>query len=418
MVLTREKNLTECVFNPSSFFDGSNLLPIVNLGMHSYADTFIPEEKLRESEPIFPLQVGADFKNGLFQNLYLTNPGERYNLYDYSYTSSNSNSAKVHWSELAQFLNGKGFLKNRNALEIGSNDGYLLGEIKKFGGNPVGVDASSHMSAIASESGLHTINAIFGGKSGVSKEIYSHYGKFDLVIANNVFNHSNDPIDFMEGVIELLEQNGYFVFEVPYWKSTIKDLTFDQIYHEHVTYFTAKFVDALASKYNLKVVEISLIDYHGGSLRVILQKSRYEQSEKIESLVVQEEEFGLYSQETYADFAKKLNRIKYNLNYNIYSLHKEQANRKLIAVGAAAKANTFLTYMGLNSTNVDFITDSSQQKIGKYTPLTRIPIKSDAAFSDLVNPIVLITAWNLTSQLTPLLKQINPSIDIINHAIF
>ena len=101
----------------------------------------------------------------------------------------------------------------------------------------------------------------------MSKLIKDKYGKKDLIIANNVFNHANNPLSFARGVKNILSNDGVFIFEVPYWYNTIMDKKFDQIYHEHVSYFTVKSSVELLKSIGLNVFDVDVVDYHGGSIR-------------------------------------------------------------------------------------------------------------------------------------------------------
>ena len=196
---------------------------IIDLGMHPFADTFIPEKDLGRSEPVYPLQCGLDTETGHIKVMYETDPDQRYNLYPYSYTSSNSKVARKHWEDYARQTADKINLQpNNNVIEIGSNDGFLSVQYKNMGCNVIGVDPSKSMADLAEEQGVLTFCTLFSMEKAVElKE--SVGGLADLIVANNVFNHANDPLDFARGVKELLSDTGSFIFQVPYWYNTITD---------------------------------------------------------------------------------------------------------------------------------------------------------------------------------------------------
>ena len=127
------------------------------------------------------------------------------------------------------------------------------------------------MSEIANKSKIKTFNLIFDNKN--SKIIKKKTGKFDVVIANNVLNHSNEPFEFVNSVENILNKKGYFIFEVPYWLNLVKKKQFDQIYHEHINYFTIKSIQYLLKKTKLSITSVESTEYHGGSLRVFCQKN-------------------------------------------------------------------------------------------------------------------------------------------------
>tara|TARA_Y100000004_G_C8931832_1_gene420338 strand:+ start:616 stop:1785 length:1170 start_codon:yes stop_codon:yes gene_type:complete len=385
---------------------------IIDLGMHPYADTFIKKDQLNKTEPIYPLQCFLDKKTGYVKVGLETNPDERYNLYDYSYTSSNSELSKKYWKAYAKEVCKKLKLnKPIKITEIGSNDGYLAKQFQKKKHKVLGVDSSTYMAEIANKLGINTHCGIFD--SSLSKDIYNKYGKMDLIVANNVFNHSNDPLDFALGVKNLLTPEGVFVFEVPYWYNTITDKKFDQIYHEHVSYFTVKSSNELLKKIGLTVFDAEVVDYHGGSIRIYSKVSPTTISPNVNKLIDKEQKEGLFEIETYSKFMSEIKLKRAKFLKKLYKI--KEKNIPVIAVGAAAKGNTFLNFYNLDSTIIDYVTDVSIHKKDKYTPLTRIPIQDDkTVFEKYKDVYVIILSWNISSMLKKKLKQFNKNIKFLS----
>ena len=385
----------------------SKLNDIINLGMHPFADTFIPKSKIHLSEKVYPLIVQLCKSCGNIQLKCQTEPEERYQDYEYSYTSSNSNYSKNYWLEYSkEILKSFSHTPRLKILEIGSNDGYLLSLLKKMGHNVLGIDASSKMNEIASRKGIKTKMGIFNEK--LSKIINKQFGKFDLIIANNVFNHSDDPQSFLNGICNLLKHKGIFAFESPYWFNSIKSGKFDQIYHEHVTYPTTKSINQIISTNNMQILDILLTPYHGGSIRyIITNKKNNKILNKVKKFISEETKLGLYSPLFYKKFMKNLNQKK---NIFMKKMYNESIKLKpLICIGAAAKANTFLNFYGLNNKLVNYITDSSKNKIGKYTPLTRIFVTNDKIIKKFKKPNIIFTAWNISDNLKKIIYKLNPN---------
>lgn len=378
---------------------------ILDFGMHPYADTFISESQLNLSEPVFPLQVNMNPKSGQVQLGYISNDNDRYNLYSYSYTSSNSKFARNHWDKYFENIRSKYNLDNINVLEIGSNDGYLTEKFINKSNYVLGIDSSKTMCNIASSKGIDTISELFS--SDLSNTLAF---EFDIVIANNVFNHANDPIDFAKGVENILSNDGVFIFELPYWGSTIQSEKFDQIYHEHISYFTLKSSQTLLDRIGLKVVDCELVDYHGGSIRVYAKKSG-EVSSRVLDFETMEKNLNLFDPETYKKFQKSILKKRNVFMKDLYELKSSGAT--IIGVGAAAKANTFLNYYNIDNSLLEYITDSSEHKQNKYTPLTRIPIVGDEIFANYDEVYALILSWNISDNLKTILKSINPKIKFI-----
>ena len=403
---------TSTIFNVRCLITGEEMTKIVDLGMHPYADTFIGKTQLHLSEPVFPLECYLNQKSGQIQLGYITNAYDRYNLYEYSYTSSNSDFAKKHWDEYHAHITNKFNINNSCVIEIGANDGYLSHLFLNERNKVICVDSSKEMCAIAEGKGLIVYNNIFNHE--VSKQIHSDHGFAKLVIANNVFNHSNSPVDFAKGVANLLSEEGIFVFELPYWGSTFESYKFDQIYHEHVSYFTIKSSYNLLKQAGLELFDFDIVDYHGGSLRVFAKKeSNGEFYDKIHSAIQKEEESGYFNPDTYMKWQEKLLSKRNAFLSQLYNLKLNNPNVPIIGVGAAAKANTFLNFYCLNKSIIDYISDSSKFKQGKFTPLTRIPIVDDSIFSKYDKAFALILSWNISTDLMKSLKKINPNIQFI-----
>ena len=405
--LSKSKFLSDCLIT------GNPVQKILDFGQHSYADTFIAENQLHLSEPVFPLQLFLNPESGLIQLGYMSDDEERYNLYEYSYTSSNSKISRKHWDEFAVHAISK-YGNYQFAVEIGSNDGYLIGQFNKSGKKILGVDCSKQMCDTANANGVRSIQRVFG--VSVANEVLDSDGKADIIIANNVFNHSNNPLDFAKAVAALLSDDGVFIFEVPYWLIMIQSNRFvDMVYHEHISYFTVKSCLNLLNAAGLEMVDFEIVDYHGGSLRVEAKlKSDNQNKEKILNAIEEETAAGLYDIEFYNRFQKKLELDRANWLKKFYELLESDPGAVVIGVGAAAKANTWLNWHRLDKTLLHCITDASKSKQGKYTPLSRIPIRGDDEFTKHERPYALILSWNISDELKQILLKINPNIRFIS----
>jgi hypothetical protein len=235
-------------------------------------------------------------------------------------------------------------------------------------------------------------------------------------MANNVFNHANNPVDFAQGVANLLSPDGVFIFEVPYWAHMVSSGRFtDMVYHEHPSYFTIKSAWNLLKAAGLELVDFEIVDYHGGSIRGIARLDRNsEMPEKISSAISEENEAGLFMPEFYSWLQVQFVQQRNFWLKEFYQILHEDPEAVIIGVGAAAKANTWLTWHGLNKTHLHCITDSSEFKQGKYTPLSRIPIQGDEEFAKHKNPYALILSWNISEPLKQALLNINPNTRFIS----
>ena len=403
--ITESKKLTACLIS------GGSMIKILDFGQHSYADTFIAENQLNLSEPVFPLEVYLNSVSGGIQLGYVSDAEDRYNLYAYSYTSSNSKTARDHWDEYASTIKSK-YNTAGLVVEIGSNDGYLIGQFNQNGTKALGVDTSKEMCKIANDKNIETINALFGTDVGAAIEIAN--GPASVIMANNVFNHSNDPVGFARAVADLLAEDGVFVFEVPYWGWMVTNGKFpDMVYHEHPTYFTIKSAQNLLAKAGLTIADYDLVNYHGQSLRIVAKHGN-EVTDKVKYAIEQETTTGLFDLTFYQLLQTQLEQQRNAWLADFYELKYNNPDAVVIGVGAAAKANTWLNFYGLNKTVIKCITDASEFKQGKYTPLSRIPIASDDEFAEYSNPYALILSWNIAEPLKQALLKINPNTRFIS----
>jgi SAM-dependent methyltransferase len=400
--------ITQSTKITQGLISGHDVEVVLDLGQHAYADSFIGEDQLHLSEPVFPLQVALDRNSGHLQLAYVSSAQDRYNLYSYSYTSSNSAVSRRHWDRFAEDAmlrhDPRGLI-----VEIGSNDGYLLTRFQTHNKKVLGIDSSAEMCRIAQDRGILTRQAVFD--DAAADAVINNHGPADLVIANNVLNHANDPVAFVRSVAKILSPQGSFIFEVPYWLEMMQCERFpDMIYHEHVSYFTVRSAWNLMKQAGLEIVDFQVVDYHGGSLRVTAQLDRgSEMPTEVNQAMHRECDVGLFDRDFYHDVMRRLTQQKTHWLKGFYQILSDDPTAVIVGVGAAAKANTWLTWHGLDRSVIRAITDASSHKQGKYTPLTRIPIVDDHEFAQHEHPYALILSWNIGESLRQALLAINPN---------
>ena len=290
------------------------LVEVIDLGMHPMADTFIPESRLSSADRLYPLIVDLCEACAQLQLRTVTSPSERYSEIDYSYTSSNSNTSRRHWTEYSLDVSRETGLRQGDVVvEVGSNDGFLCAEFQSRGYRALGVDPSPAMADLAAARSVQTLTGLFGLQT-VGELERTLPARPRLIAANNVVNHSNDPLDFARAVQRLLSDDGTFVFELPYWANLVEQRTFDQIYHEHVTYFTVTYAINLFRAVGMEVVGVDLVDYHGGSIRVYVRHAAAPAAmsaalvRTLNDLVERERAHCLFTPETYQLFRRDVRR--------------------------------------------------------------------------------------------------------------
>jgi len=218
-------------------------------------------------------------------------------------------------------------------------------------------------------------------------------------------------MDMISGVAKLLKEDGYFIYELPYWLTLLKTNKFDQIYHEHVSYFTATSSYNLLKKAGLSIVKIEVVNYHGGSLRVYAKKGESVISDELKQMMTDEHAHGVFDVDTYREYMNGIFKQRNKFMKNIYDIKLKGGS--IVGVGAAAKGNTFLNFYNLDNSLLDYVTDSSRFKQGKFTPLTRIPIRGDEVFRKYNEVHAVILSWNIAEKLKEILFKINPKIKFI-----
>lgn len=334
----------------------------------------------------------------------------RYQENDYSYDSGNSKISVGHFTSMAREVSERvGVEKGNLVVDIGSNIGTLLGAFKELGATIQGVDPAPNIVALAEKNGIPTINDFFNEAS--SQKILEN-GRAKAVTITNAFNHIS-PLDaFMECVVSILDKNGSFVIELPYFLEIIRKKHFDVVYLEHVSYIAVKPLVPFFKKFGLSITHLEENDYMSGSIRVFVGFG--EESPLVKKQIALEEKAGLYSLETWENFSASIRDCKMRLLKELVDARLKGG--KIVAIGAAAKGNTLLNYCGIDTTLIDFATDASPLKIGKYTPGSHLPICSDDAINEDVTH-ALILAWNIADFLKakispklPHLKFITPHV--------
>lgn len=391
--------------------DSTNLKRVIELGFHPLADTFLKKEQLLSPLNTYPLNCLLCKNCGHVQNEYFAPGEERYVESNYSYTSFNSEAAKKHWLEFFDSVSTYTQVKpSDHVIEFGSNDGHLLSHFEKKGINVTGIDPSPIMVREARKIGVDSIEG-FVGKDTITTAIKKR-GKAKIIMGNNVVNHIENLKSAMSGIKMGLKKDGFFIFEVPSLKDTVEKYLFDMIFHEHISTFSVRSADAMLKKYGLYITHVENVNYHGGSLRIISTQdaSKYNAS-LVKKCIQAEENAKIFSPKTYVAFMEKIIKDKNDVLAKVYALKKQ--GKKIAAIGAGARSNTLLNFYKLDGTVIEFVTDASKHKIGKFTPSSLIPIKQDASLQKEKIDVALITAWNIGRYLTEKIKKIHATIEFI-----
>lgn len=363
-----------------------NLLPALSLGMSPLANNLI---NIGESAEQYPLELMFCPHCYNCQLSYVVPAAKMFD--NYLYVSSTSKVFREHFEKAAdQYIEQFQLNDQSLVLDIGSNDGVFLKPLIDKGIRAVGIEPATNVALIANSNQLPTINGYFNEET--AKAAYTEYGSPDIITAFNVFAHADDLDGITRNVFSLLKENGTFIIEVQYFMDTMRDLTFDNIYHEHTNYWT---VSSLCNFFNVRglhVTHVEHIDTHGGSIRCYIKRLNTADS-TVEEFIKEEMANGVADYGTYKLFGQRVHELKVTVQRNM-KLLKEQFP-VICAYGSPAKATTALNYFGITASDIQYTIEDNDMKVGKLIPGVNIPIYSKRTAPGHKAPdLCIVLAWN------------------------
>lgn len=350
----------------------SNLVQFLTLGETPLADAFVERENLGKPEKKFPLDVAVCADCGLVKLVDAVDPKLLFGD-DYAFYTSGSPQAVIHFRKYAhEVMQRFPKLAKKLTVDIASNDGVLLRPMKELGAKALGVDPAKNVVFAARAAGIETINDFFDTKC--AKNIVKKYGKAGVVLANNVLAHVDDVHDFIKGVRLLLEPKGAFIFEVHYFPNLLFKNQFDNVYHEHHSFFSLRPLTRLLEANDMKIFDVEEVDTHGGSIRVFAEHKKGPRKVLpiVKKMIQAELDMGLHKIETYKGLQERAQYIKKELLRILTDLKKQ--GKKIVGYGAPAKGNTLLNFCEIGPEHLDYIIDKTLFKHGKFTPGMHIPV--------------------------------------------
>jgi len=312
------------------------------------------------------------------------NPNKVYG--DYLYVTNTSSGLSEHFYELGNTLKKKKIVsKKSKILEIGSNDGTLLKFFKNKCSYLLGVDPAVHL---FKDNSIKIIKGLFN--HNLSNQIKKNHGKFDVIVANNVIANIDDLEDVFRGIENIISEKGFFIIETFALYGIIKNNLIDNIYHEHLSYFSIESFKKFSEKFNLNLIEAKFLSVKGGSLRFVFKKEKISTSKKINNLIKKEKSI-LTNVEKKFKIIQKTN--KYN-SIKINQLIDEIKRRgKTIAGFGASVGTTTLVYDFMLTKKIHYIFDNEKRRFGRYLPGTSIKVLDPKRIKKLNLDYIIIFAW-------------------------
>ena len=370
---------------------GNNKLKrIISLGYQPLANNLLNNKN--QNCEMYPLEMNYCSNCHNCQLSVIVDPKKMFS--NYMYVSSTTKTSREHFIGAAKKYIKEFKLKPKKSyiIDVGSNDGIALKPFKDLNFKKIlGIEPAKNLAKLANKNKIKTFNGFLEKES--LKKIKKNA---NIILASNVFAHSDKLKEMAQCMFELLHKNGAIIIEIQYLLNTLKDLTFDNIYHEHYNYWSLTSLINFFNQFDATIFKAEKINTHGGSLRIFIKKGKKNKIEKsVKILLKEEEDFGIKNFKTYQDFAKKIYKIRKNVKKNISNLEKK--NGKIIGYGSPAKATTALNFFNV-SDEISCIIEDNKLKHGKFVPGVKIPIVSKNKLKNKKNTI-LVLAWNFFEEI-------------------
>lgn len=368
--------------------DATEFSIAIDLGKQPLALQFLKAEHVGE-EPYYPLQVVYCHQCQTAQLNYTVPKEVMYK--DHTYLSGITRTLADHFRAIAVDVNNRFFTHQtkKSVLDIGSNDGTQLIEYQKLGFEVLGVEAAETPARIAIQNHVPTEHAFF------NLETADRIGQtFDVVNASGVFFHLEELHSVTEAIQKYLKREGIFVVQFLYMKSILDNLAFDQIYHEHLLYYTLKTVNRLLNRHGLTLFDASFSPIHGGSIiGYVGHQGVRSPTSRLLALRADEDHSQCNELATYQKFAEKLTKLKQeNLHF-----FEQRKGKKIFGMGAPVKGNTLLNYFGIGPRHLECLVEKNELRRGLFSPGQHIPILIE---KEVIPPdVYYVLAWNFKKEI-------------------
>lgn len=371
--------------------DSGDMVPVVDLGMQPWCNNFLTAEQVGK-EPFYPLRLVYCRKCSTSQLDFTVKKEIMFG--DHTYLSGVTKSLSSHFEAVAREVDERFFAgrKQKSILDIGSNDGTQLKHFQALGYDVLGVESSKKTAEIAVEAGVPTLQAFFNLEA-----MQSIGRKFDAFNAAGVFFHLEELHSVCEAIKFGLDEDGVFVVQFLYMKSIMDNLAFDQIYHEHLLYYTLKTIETLLNRHGLAMFDARLAAIHGGSIIAFVGHEGHRPvSERLAGMRAEEEASACNSIEAYQELSE---RIKVMKAENLAYLEEAKASgKRVFGMGAPVKGNTMLNYFGVGPDLIECLLEKNTLRRGLYSPGMHIPILMESEVEDIPD-IYYVLAWNFKKEI-------------------
>jgi C-methyltransferase-like protein/methyltransferase family protein/putative zinc binding protein len=379
----------------------TDLQSILFLGYLPPVNTMNPIGSRPNEQPAYPAELLHCRVCSLVQLGLIVDPAIIFPPH-YAYTSGTTRILRENFAELYREVMQRFPLGQDDlVVDIGSNDGTLLGNFQKGGHRVCGVEpTNAHKIAVAA--GIPVINAFFGPESAA--EVRARYGEASLVTAANVFAHIEDVHQIVDSLLSMLKDDGIFISESHYLASLMETLQYDTVYHEHLRYYSLSSLKHLLEMHGMEVIHARKIPTHGGSIRVYAARAgRHPVSEDVAAVLRAEQE--ALTPERFDQFRRRVSDSKLDLLALVHKVRRDGS--RIYAIGAPSRASTLVNYVGLDESMLECVLEiAGSYKIGKYMPGTLIPVVEERRLFDDQPEYALLLSWHIGEELAAKLQQL------------
>jgi len=371
--------------------DGDELQRVVDLGHQPWCNNFLTHEQIGK-EPRYPLRVV--YCHGCHASQLDFTVKKEVMFGDHTYLSGMTRSLSEHFKRIASDVDQRFFAgaARKSVLDIGSNDGTQLKHFQVLGYDVLGVESSKTTARIASDAGVPTLNAFFNLQT--MRDIGR---RFDVFNAAGVFFHLEELHSVCEAIREGLTKDGVFVVQFLYMRSIMENLAFDQIYHEHLLYYTLETIEELLQRHGLQLFDAYLAPIHGGSIiGYVGHRGVRPASDRLIQMRGEELLSGCNSLRAYREFEQRIRRMK---EENLQYLRNARAGgKRVFGFGAPVKGNTLLNYFGASTDLIECLVEKNELRRGLFSPGMHIPIVIERELTERPD-IYYVLAWNFKSEI-------------------
>ncbi len=362
------------------------------------AGGFLKEDQIA-NEQLYPLDVAFCENCTLLQVPVVIDAEVLFK--DYFYFSSAIGTLVEHCGKWAQDSFDK-YLKDKESpavFELGCNDGVMLKPFAALGVKAVGVDPASNVTASVEQDGFTIVDAFFSDE--VAAQVEKDHGKFDVITSSYSFAHIDNMTSVLAGIKRLLKPDGVFEVEVYYLGTTMEEMQYDMIYHEHCNYYSLSALENFFGSVDMEVCDVDFTPgVRSGAVRFTARHKggRPEPiSERVLKMREDELEKGYAKKETFDAYGSKIQKTKDDLMSLLADLKSQ--GKTVIGYGASGRGTMVMNYCGIDGSHLDYVVDDAPAKHGFFTPGTHVKIEPwDRVEAGPMPDYALLFAWSFKKE--------------------